>query len=296
MNMDKTILITGATGQLGRATIDFLLEKGVKPDSISALVRDPSRAGDLVAKGIQLKSGNYDDYASLLSAFKGVDNLLLISGNDIPNRLKQHENAVKAAVEAGVKRIVYTSFFRKNETTSSPIYFIGHSHVETDKLVKASGIPYTLMLNSLYADVLPMFMGEQVLETGVFLPAGDGKVSFTTRLDMAEAAASILTSEGHENTSYVIANNETYSLHDVAGMLGELSGKKVNYHNPSTEVYSETLTKSGVPAEYVGMFAGFSEAIKQGEFETTSSDLEKLTGRKPTSLKEYFKSVYTSSN
>jgi NAD(P)H dehydrogenase (quinone) len=290
------ILITGATGHFGKATIDFLLKKGISANKISALVRDEAKAENLKVKGIHISLGDYDDYPSLVSAFKGVDKLLLVSGNDIPNRLKQQENAVKAAREAGVKHIVYTSFVRKNETETSPIAFVGKSHIETDKLIKASGIPYTIMLNGLYADMLPMFFGEKVLETGIFLPAGDGKAAFTARNDMAEAAANILSSTGHENKEYRITNSTNYSLHETATILSELTGKQVSYAKPSAPLYSETLTKAGVPAEYIGMFAGFSEAINQGEFESSSTDLEKLLGRKPTSLKEYLKTVYVSKN
>lgn len=141
--------------------------------------------------------------------------------------------------------------------------------------------------------MLPMFMGEKVLVTGIFLPAGDGKASFTIHLDMAEAAANILTGEGHESKEYVIANDTNYSLNDVTIFLSEITGKQIKYISPSTEVYTDTLSKAGVPMEYVGMIAAFSEAIKQGEFSTLKSDLEKLLGRKPTKLKDYLKSVYT---
>jgi len=283
------ILVTGATGHFGKATIGFLLKKGISANNISALVRDISKADDLKVKGIQLKTGDYNDYASLLSAFKGVDKLLLVSGNDIQNRQQQQENAVNAAKEAGVKHIIYTSFVRKNETETSPIALLGKSHIETDKIIKASGIPYTIMLNSLYADVLPMFMGEKVLETGIYLPAGDGKTSFATRLDMAEAAASILAGEGHENKEYVVANTNKYSLNDVATILSEISGRQITYTSPATEVYIDTLSNAG-------MFAGFSEAIKQGEFDTATSDLEKLIGRKPASMKDFLQSIYGSAN
>ena len=288
------ILVTGATGHFGKATIDFLLEKGVSAGTIAAFVRDESKATALKEKGIILRKGDYDDYASLVTAFRGVDKLLLVSGSDIANRAKQQENAVNAAREAGVKHIVYTSFVRKNETETSPIAFVGKSHIATDKLIKASGIPYTLMLNGLYADVLPMFFGDKVLETGIFLPAGEGKAAYTTRQDMAEAAAVILTSADHKNKEYVITAPVNYSLHEAAALLTEVTGKKVSYSKPSATIYTETLTKAGVPGEYIGMFAGFSEAISQGEFETTGGDLEKLLGRKPASLKKYFESVYPS--
>ncbi|MCE5331612.1 MAG: SDR family oxidoreductase [Bacteroidales bacterium] len=287
------ILITGATGHFGRATIDFLLKKNIPANEITAMVRNVAKAEDLKNKGIRIKVGDYDDYSSLLSAFKGIDKLLFISGNDMQNRVKQHENAVKAAKEAGVKHIIYTSFVRKNETETSPIAMLAKAHIETEKNIKASGIPYTIMRNNFYADVLPMFLGEKVLEAGIFLPAGDGKASFATRLDMAEAAANILTGEGHENKEYVIANDTNYSLNEVATFLSEVTGKQITYTNPTTEVYRDTLLKTGVPTDVIGMIAGFSEAVRQGELSTTKSDLGNLLGRKPTTLKEYLKSVYS---
>lgn len=283
------ILITGSTGHLGKATIDFLLKK-IPADKIAALARDEKKAADLKAKGIDVRIGDYSDYSSLVAAFKGVDKLFFVSGNDVAVRQKQHETVVKAAKEAKVKHIIYTSFARRNESGTNPLGVVATSHIETDKLIKASGIPYTIMLNSLYADVLPMFFGDKVLETGIFLPAGDGKVPYTTRLDIAEAAANLLTTEGHENKEYIIANTENYSLQDAAGILSELYGQSVSYTSPTVEVYTNTLSKAGVPVEYIGMFASFSEAIKQGEFKTSTTDLEKLLGRKPVTLKNYFKS------
>lgn len=286
------IFITGATGHFGKATIDFLLQKGIAANQISALARSEEKAADLKAKGINTKIGDYLDYPSLAAAFKGVEKLFLISSSDLNNRTEQHRNAINAAKEAGVKHIIYTSFVRKNETETSPIAFLAHQHIETEKILKASGISYTFLLNGLYSDVLPGFLGEKVLETGVFLPAGNGKAAFTSRLDMAEAAANILATTGHENKEYVIANTENNNLNELAAFLGELSGKQVAYLNPSKETYIETVTKAGLPQEYAGMFASFSEAIEQGEFATDNSDLENLLGRKPTSLKAYLKTVY----
>ncbi len=286
------ILVTGATGHFGKATINFLLKKGVLPTEIVALVRDENKAADLKAKGIEIRKADYHQKDSLVKAFEGIDKLLFISSSDISDRTVQHKNVIDAAVSAGVKHIIYTSFARKNETAGSPIAAIGSSHLETEKALRASGIPFTIMQNSLYTEMLPMFLGEKVLETGVFLPAGNGHATFTDRLDMAEAAASILVSRGHENKEYLIANNETYTLTDVASVLSELSGKEVKYLSPSLENYTETLIGAGLPAEYAGLFAGFSEAIRQGEFETVDNTLETLIGRKPTSLKESLSRIY----
>lgn len=288
------ILVTGATGNLGKATIDFLLKKGISANNISALVRDEVKAGDLKAKGINIKRGDYDNYASMVEAFKGVDKLLLISSSDVVKRGQQHENAVKAAIEAGVKHLLYTSFERKNNTETSPIYFLAKSHIETEKLIKGSGLTYTIFKNNLYLDALPMFFGEQVLTTGIFLPAGDAKSAFALRNDMAEATANVLTSEGHENKEYSLNNTENVSLQEIAENLSEIAGKQIDYVSPPQDVYVETLTKAGVPNEYVGMFSGFAEAIKQGEFSAEKTDLEKLLGRNPVSAKAFFEELYTS--
>lgn len=288
------ILVTGATGNYGKSTIDFLLKKGISANSISALVRDEAKAEDLKAKGINLRIGDYNNYAALVEAFKGVDKLLLVSSSDVVKRGQQHENAVKAAKETGVKHILYTSFERKNDTETSPIYFLAKSHIETEKLIKESGLTYTIFRNNLYLDALPMFFGEQVLTTGIFLPAGDVKSAFALRNDMTEATANVLTSQGHENKVYSLNNTENVSFQEIAQDLSEIVGKQINYVSPPQDIYVETLTGAGVPAEYVGLFSGFAEAIKQGEFSTEKTDLENLLGRKPTTAKAFLKEVYTS--
>lgn len=288
------ILVTGASGNYGKATIDFLLKKGIPANSISGLVRNEDKVEDLKAKGINLKIGDYDNYDTLIEAFKGFEKLLLISGSDVANRGQQHKNVVNAAKAAGVKHILYTSFERKNDTETSPIYFLAKSHIETEEFIKESGLTYTIFRNNLYLDVLPMFFGEKVLTTGIFLPAGDAKSAYALRSDMSEATANVLTSTGHDNKVYSLNNTENVSLQEIAQDLSEIVGKEINYVSPSKDVYTETLTKAGVPAQYIGMFSDFAEAIKQGEFSTEKTDLENLLGRKPTSAKAFLKEVYTS--
>lgn len=291
--MDTKILVTGATGNFGKTTIDFLLKKGIAVSTISGLIRDEAKAADLKAKGIALKIADYDNYDSLLAAFQGIDKLLLVSGTDLANRSKQQLNAVKAAKEAGVKHILYTSFERKNESDSSPIAFLAKSHIDTDTAIKASGMQYTIFRNNLYLDVLPMFIGEKVLETGIYFPAGETVAAYASRNDLAEAVANVLITESHENKEYGMNNVENYSMQDIADILSKVTNSTVNYISPDPKDYSDVLTQADVPAEYVAMFVGFAEAIKQGEFQTESSDLEKLLGRKPTTLEFFFKQVYS---
>lgn len=288
------ILITGATGKYGKSTIDFLLKKGVSSTNIVALARDEEKAADLKNKDIEIRIGDYNNYEQLVNAFKGIDKLLLISGSDIVNRDQQHQNVVKAANEARVKHIVYTSFERKNETETSPITFVVASHIATENWIKSSGMHYTILRNNLYMDLLPWFFGEKVMETGVFLPAGDTKAAFALRDDMAEATANVLVTEGHENKVYNFSNSENVSIGEMVTNLGEIVGKEIPYTSPSSEVFVETLTNAKVPADFVGMFAGFSEAIQQGEFTVENSDLENILGRKPTSAKQYLSMVYAS--
>ena len=288
------ILATGATGNLGKSTIDFLLKKGIASTNIVALVRDEAKAANLKSKGIAIRIGDYNNYESLVAAFAGVEKLLLVSGSDIANRGKQQENAVNAAKQAGVKHILYTSFERKNDTETSPIFFLAKSHLDTENLIKSSGLTYTIFRNNFYLDALPMFFGEQVLATGIFLPAGDAKSAFALRNDMAEATANVLTSQGHENKEYSLSNTENISIQEIAEDLTEIAGKQINYVSPPQDVYVETLTKAGVPAEYIGLFAGFAEAMKQGEFTIEKTDLENLLGRKPKTAKQYLAEVYAS--
>lgn len=286
------ILVTGANGHLGNATIDFLLRKDVGPSDIAGLVRAEAKGAELKAKGVNVRLGSYDDYSSLVKAFQGVDKLLLVSGSDVVTRSKQHENAVNAAKEAGVKHILYTSFERKNETDTNPLGALAQSHLYTERLIKQSGIPYTILRNNFYLDYIPLFLGNNVLETGVYYPAGDGKMAMATRSDMAEATANILASPGHENKEYYFSNVEEFSFQDVADILSEVTGKHVPYTSPDPGTYVNTLTSAGVPKEIAEASKGYAEAIKQGELSLSQSDLGTLLGRKPTMVREYLAGVY----
>jgi NAD(P)H dehydrogenase (quinone) len=286
------ILVTGATGHFGAATIDFLLKK-VPANQIAALVRDETKAGGLKEKGVSVRVGNYHDYNSLVQAFKGIDKVLLVSSNDFDDRTGQQINAINAAKEAGVKHFVYTSI-STNKPTGSVIPFVVDAHIATANHLKASGLTYTLLNNNLYADVLPMFLGDKVLETGIFLPAGEGRVPFATRLDMAEAAANVLSGTSHDNKEYNISADVTYSFADVAQILSKLSGKQVTYVDAPKDVFIDALTKAGVPAEYIGVNAGFSDSIKHNELDLANDELEKLLGRKVTTLESFLKATYFS--
>jgi NAD(P)H dehydrogenase (quinone) len=285
------ILVTGSTGHFGKATIDFLLKK-IPSSGIAALARDKNKAADLAAKGIDIRTGDYTDFDSMVKAFTGIEKLLLISSNDMNDRGGQHVNAVNAAQKAGVKHIVYTSADIKDPLQSA-IAFITDGHVKAENQIKNSGMTYTILKNNLYAECIPMFLGEKLPETGVFFPAGTGRTPFAARIDMAEAAAHVLTTDGHGNEEYSISSDTSYSFSDVADILSEISGRKIPYLNPTKEVFTEQLIKAGIPEMYVGFTAAFAEAIRRDEFNLPGTTLESLLGRKPMSLKAFLQTIYS---
>lgn len=287
------ILVTGATGEFGKHAVQQLMKKGVNTADISVLSRSMEKANNYKEDGITVKIGDYTNYDSLVKAFEGVDKLLFVSSSEIENRAEQHQNVVRAAKATGVKNIVYTSFMRNQETDNSAIAFLMDSHLKTEKWIKDSGIAYTFLQNATYLDMLPMFIGEQVLETGVIMqPAENGKSSSVLRQELAEAAAAVLTSEGHENKAYPLVNNQAISYNEVAELIAEISGKNITYKSPSPEEYQATLKTYGVPDEYIGLFTSFSVAQANGELEMSDNSLEKLLGRKPTTAKEFLTKIY----
>ena len=288
----SSILITGASGHLGKAVVNELLQK-INAENISVLVRDPSKVQDLQSKGIKVIQGNYHDDDSLFRAFEGIDKLYFISSSEMPNRLAQHGNVVQAAVKAKVGHLVYTSAQRKSEDGSSPIAFVADVHWQTENLIKSSGLTYTILKHGLYSDVLPMFIGDQVMHNKtIFLPAGEGKTSFVSRNDLAIAGANVLTSDGHENKTYELGGPVAYSFGNIATMLSELSGETIQYVSPTAEAFSEQLTGYGVPQEKIQTAAGFSVAIAQGEFNFPSADLQAILSRAPEPVKDFLKAAY----
>lgn len=289
------ILVTGATGHLGSATLEFLLDK-LPASQLAGLARDEAKAAPLRAKGIDVRLGDYADYDSLVAAFTGVDKLFLISSSNREGRIAEHNcNAVKAATAAGVQHLFYTSGDLKNADQTA-LAWREKGHRLTREALKNSGIPYTLFQNNLYADVLPGYLGDKVLENGVFFPAGDGRVPFATRRDMAEASAALLAREAPLKPEYVFASDTAYSFAEVAQIFSELSGKPLVYHNPDVAAYKAQKLADGVPEAAVNLLATFGQAMAAGDFDTGRTDLPETLGRKPTSLRAYLQSFYFPQN
>ena len=160
--MEK-IVITGSTGNYGKAVIEALIKNGVNTNFIYAMVRDEAKAADLKSLGINLVFGDYDDYNSMINLFSGIDKLLFVSSDEMKNRSKQHKQVVKAAKYARVKHILYTSQIHKTDNPSSPMKFVMKSHLATEIAIMKSGMNYTILRNGLYLDMLPLFLGKKGL-------------------------------------------------------------------------------------------------------------------------------------
>ncbi len=285
----SNILITGATGHLGTAVIEHLL-KSNPSDKIVGLARNTEKAAYLTEKGVEARMGDYDDKDSLTAALQGIDKVLLISGID-PYRLQQHKNVVDASLQAGVKYIIYTGVTLKDVNTSlnNPLM---EDHFITEEYIRENGFAFTFLRNSLYSDSIPMLAGEAAVETGIFIPAKNGKVSYALRDELAEATANVLLQNGHENKIYELTGGSLYSFGDIAAILSELSGKTVAYTDIDESAYTETLRKYGLPEMLITVISGYLADIRNGQFEIESNDLETLLGRKPVNLRTVLKDVY----
>ena len=282
------ILITGATGKFGQAVIESLLKNSTPKESIYAMARNEAKATYLKSLGINIVLGDYDDYDSLMQAFSGIEKLFFVSSGEMQNRTAQHAQVVKAAKKSGVKHIFYTSQIHKTDSPSSAMNFVMRSHLATESKIVNSKIDYTILRNGLYLDMLPMFLGEKFIEKGIFLPAGNGKIAFALREEMAEIAAKIIISDNHRNKIYSISGKGV-SFVEIAAMISEITAKNITYLSPTYDAFFNLTTNSGMPKHFAKMLGGFAIAAQQGELEGEDSLMEKLLERKPTTVLEFLK-------
>jgi NAD(P)H dehydrogenase (quinone) len=286
--MSQKLLITGASGHLGRATIDALLARGVAAGDIIATTRDVSKLADLAAKGVEVRKADFNDVASLQAAFKGADRLAIVSTDAIDGegtRLKQQTAAVHAAKAAGVKHIVYTSM--PNPSVDSHITFAG-DHRGTEEAVKASGVPYTILRNAWYQENLFMSL-PQVLASGHwYTSTGYGKVNNLARADCAAALAAALASDSGESKTYTLTGGEKLTTSEIAALASEVLGKKIEVIQLNDEQLAGGMKAAGVPEFLIPFLIGFEANTRVGDADIQTDDVEKLTGRKPTPFRAFF--------
>ncbi|MFD0374006.1 NAD(P)H-binding protein [Streptomyces sp. NPDC127112] len=276
-----SIVVTAATGALGRLVVEELLTR-VPAAELAVVVRDKDKAADLAARGIEVRVADYDDPASLADAFRAGERVLLISGNEVGRRVPQHTAVIEAAAAAGVAQLAYTGILGGPEAD----FELATEHNATERAILDSGLPYTFLRNGWYHEnytaQLPV-----VLEHGaVVASAGEGRVASAARADYAAAAAVVLTGEGHLNRVYELSGDTAWSLSEYAAEVARQSGREVAYSAVPGDAHLEVLTGAGVPEDFAAVIVDVDAAISRGRLAGTSGDLARLIGRPTTPVAE----------
>ena len=275
------MLVTGATGKLGSKIVEALLKK-VPVNQLAVSVRNPEKAEGLRARGVDVRQGDFDHPETLDTAFAGVDSLLIISADgDNETRIRQHTNAVAAAERAGVKFIAYTSITNAMESK----LFLAPTHKTTEEAIIKTGIPYSFLRNNWYLEnEIPSIQG--VLAGAPWVTsAGIGKVGWALQQDYADAAAAVLSGEGHKNTIYELSG-KGLTQEEFAAVLGTVLGKEVPVKQVNDETYADIMKGVGVPDFLIPFLVEIQKGIREGALEIESNDFEKLLGRPATPISE----------
>lgn len=271
------IVVTGATGQLGRLVIAALLKK-VPAAEIVAAVRNPEKAKDLTESGIKVRQADYSQPASWDEALKGADKVLLISSSEIGQRVNQHRSVIDAAKRCGVKLLAYTSVLHAE---TSPLG-LAAEHRETEALLGDSGAPFVLLRNGWYTENYTAGVPAALAHGGVYGCAGDGRISSAARADYAEAAAVVLTAENQAGRVYELAGDTSYTLTELAAEISRQSGKNIGYVNLPEAEYKGVLVKVGLPEVIAELLANSDTGAAKGGLFDDSRQLSTLIGRATT--------------
>lgn len=284
--MTDTILVTGASGQLGGRVIHHLLEtQKVDPVRLIAVTRDPAKLADLAARGVTVRAGDFKDPASLAKAFEGAQKLLVISGADIGQRLAQHKAAVDAAVKAGVKRLSYTSM--PNPEPGNSVIF-APEHYGTEQAIKETGLPYTIFRNGWYQENLLMSLPQALASGQWYTAAGQGRLAHIARDDIAAAIAAALTSEEGDSVTYTLTGSEALTTDEIAARASKALGKPLQVVHLTDEQLAEGMKAAGVPEPYIPMLVSFDTNTREGGIDIVTGEVEKLSGRAPTPIETFF--------
>jgi NAD(P)H dehydrogenase (quinone) len=292
-----TTIITGANGHLGRWVTEPLLEH-LHPAELILTTRNPQALSGIAARGADVRYADFDKPETLEKAFEGGDNMLLISTLSVGRRGRQHRNAIEAAVKSGVRHIAYTS--SGGARPDNPAMVIP-DHLETEEALKHSGVAYTILRNSLYAEVPVLNLAPRALASGKWIgSAGEGRVPFTAKSDCVACAARVLTSKGHEGATYEITGPELLSYREAAALAAEIGGKPIEYVVVTDDEMLNQLIASGVPRRYeegmqtlVGTssaedIVSYERGIRGNYFAVMSDHVSQLLGRAPVSLRQLY--------
>lgn len=267
-----SIAITGATGQLGR----IVVEKAKSRGDIIALARNTAKAAEL---GVEVRPFDYSRAETLAPALQGVEVLVLISGNEMGQRTAQHLNVIRAATESGVRRIVYTSVLRADQST----LWVAAEHLPTESALLASELETTILRNGWYTENYTASVPGALAGGALLGAADDGKIASASREDYAEAIIAVL-GEGHENQVYELAGDTAYTLSDLAAEISKQTGREIPYKNLTVEGYAAALVGFGLPEPMAQLYAGFDGSAAKGDLFDDGKVLSTLIGHETTPL------------
>jgi NAD(P)H dehydrogenase (quinone) len=277
-----SLVITGATGHLGRLVVESLLARGTAASDIVATGRNTDKLADLAARGVAVAELDYTKPETVAAVVKPGDTLLLVSGSEVGQRAAQHATVIAAAKEAGVARIVYTS--APAATTSALV--LAPEHKATEEALVASGVAFTILRNGWYTE---NYAGEveKGRENGAIVASvGDGRVASASRKDYAEAAAVVLVEDGHEGRVYELSGDVAWNFDELATTISTLVGREVVYTRLTPEEHAELLASFGLDEGTVGFVVALDGNIRDGLLAVTTGDLARLIGRPTTPLAE----------
>ncbi|MEU8294393.1 SDR family oxidoreductase [Streptomyces pseudogriseolus] len=275
-----SIVVTGASGKLGRHVVEQLLEK-VPAEQVTAVVRSPEKVADLAARGVRVAVADYNAPETFDGLFAAGDKVLLISGTEFDKgRVRQHSLVIDAAKAAGVALLAYTSAPATLTAT------LADDHRGTERALLDSGVPYVLLRNGWYHENYTENLASVLEHDTVVAAAGEGRISSASRADYAAAAVAVLTGEGHENATYELGGDEAWSFAEYAAELSRQTGREIAYNPVTPEQLTGILVGAGLPEPMAAMFAGVDAAIAEGQLVVDSGDLSRLAGRPTTPLAE----------
>ncbi|HYC92884.1 MAG TPA: SDR family oxidoreductase [Thermoanaerobaculia bacterium] len=273
------IVITGATGHLGRLVVADLLKK-VPASEVAVAVRNVEKAADLAERGVDVRYADYEKPETLVAAFRGATKVLLISANEVGKRVAQHRNAVDAIKAASPRLLVYTSILNADNSGIS----LAKEHLATEEMIRQSGVPFTILRNGWYLENYTENLAPALQYGAIAGSAGNGRVAAAARADYAAAAVEVLTTDGHEDKTYELAGEAAFTMSELAAEVSNAAGKPVAYNNLPPDAYREMLVGVGLPAPVAEMLVDADLGLERGELASDRDDLRRLIGRSTTSL------------
>jgi NAD(P)H dehydrogenase (quinone) len=275
-----SLVITGATGSLGRLVVESLLARGVAAGQIVAAGRNVAKIADLAERGVSVRSIEYTDPESVRAALTGAEKLLLISGSEVGQRLPQHRNVIDVAAELGVDLVVYTSILKADTTAM----LLAAEHLATERLLRDSGLPHTLLRHGWYLENYTAQLATYLEHGAVLGSAGQGRVSAATRADFAEAAAAVLLADGQAGQVYELGGDEAFTLDDFAAEVSAATGTDVVYRDLPLKAYVDALVAAGLPPAAATVIGDSDLGVARGDLFVASGDLSRLLGRPTTTM------------